>query len=116
MSAVEPTGYLDHVPPNTRAGLAAMKEGKPLAALEGDPSSILSRLEQGEGTMEIAQSLGVSRISLYTFLIRHCPEKWQELATARQLCRIEECEDILDAPMAVSPVFSKETGEKTGEV
>ena len=116
MSAqVEPTGYLDHVPANARAGLQAMNEGKPLAALQGDPSSILARLEQGESTIEIAQTLGISRISLFCFLIRHCPEKWQELATARQLSRIEECEDILDAPMAVSPVFNKE-GEKTGEI
>ena len=116
MSAqVEPTGYLDHVPANARAGLTAMNAGKPLAELRGDPSSILARLEQGESTIEIAQTLGISRISLFCFLIRHCPEKWQELATARQLSRIEECEDILDAPMAVSPVFNKE-GEKTGEI
>jgi transposase-like protein len=90
----------EHIPANTRAGLIAMNSGKPLAELDGDTKPILDRLEAGESAVQIANSLGINRVSLYAWLIRHCPEQWQAVATARQLSRLDECEDILDSPIA----------------
>src|SRR3990167_1269771 len=84
------------------AALTKAHEGKPLAALQGDAQPILDRLEQGESAVEIAASLGINRVSLYAWLIRHCPEQWQAIATARQLSRLDECEDTLDSPLSVS--------------
>ena len=84
-----------HIPEHTRAGLTAMNAGRPLAELQGDPSSILARLEN-ESAPAIAKSLGISDVALYKWLIQHCPGEWQAIATARQLARLDECEASLD--------------------
>jgi hypothetical protein len=90
------------VPAHTVAALTKAHEGKPLAALNGDAQPILDRLEAGESSMEIAASIGISRISLYAWLVRHCPDQWQAICAARQLHRLDECEDTLDSPLPIA--------------
>jgi len=104
MTETADTSYYDqpHIPPNTRAGLAAANHGKALAALQGDYEPILDRLLAGESASQVAQSLGINRVSLYAWLIRHCPEQWQAIAAARQLSRLDECEDTLDGEIAIN--------------
>ena len=98
MSAqVEPTGYLDHVPANARAGLTAMNAGKPLAALNGDVESIIAMFESGDTALQIAGKLGITHVALYKWLLRNCPEEWQAISAAKQLVKLDECEAVWDS-------------------
>ena len=84
------------VPANIVAALTAAHEGKPLAALVGNPQTILDRLESGESAYEIAADIGVSDTALYSWLIRTCPQEWQAISAARQLSRIDISEREID--------------------
>lgn len=92
--------HLAHVPPGSLAGLAKANAGKPLAALNGDPTSILARLYDGESAPQIAKSLGIHHTALYAWLLTYCPEEWRAASAARQLSRLEAAEDALNDPLA----------------
>ena len=85
------------IPANTVAALAAANEGQPLAELAGDVEPIISRLETGESARQIATSLGITHVALYAWLLRHCPDRWQEISAARQLSRLDNCEQDMDS-------------------
>lgn len=87
----------DHIPAKCAAGLAVANANRPLAQLNGDASSILDRLAKGESVAQAAQSLGVSDVTLYGFLLRHAPEQWQELSAGKALSRYEKAKNDLDA-------------------
>lgn len=80
-------------------GLDVMNAGKPLAQLKGDATPILERLKS-ESAKEIAESLGITRIALYDWLLRTCPDKWQAMSAARNLDRISQAEDTFDSESA----------------
>lgn len=103
---------LDNVPEHVKPALIAANAGKPLASLES-PDLILQRLQDGESPMEIAQSLGVSDVALYKYLVRNCPDDWQAVSAARSLAKIEKAERELDSaeltPDSVSVSRSRES-------
>lgn len=86
---------LDNVPEHAKAGLVAMNQGKPLANLES-PQVILDRVLQGESVPEIAKDIGISHVSLYNYLMRHCPDEWMHASSARQLAKVADAQDKLD--------------------
>jgi len=86
---------LETIPKHCEAGLAVMNAGKPLAALKGDASTILERLES-ESIAEIAASLKISQTALYAWLLQHCPEKWQAISSAIQLSKLTDCQNRFD--------------------
>jgi hypothetical protein len=90
-------GYNALVPEKCKAGLEVANAGKPLAALNGDASSILERLRNGEGAANIAKDVGVSDVALYAFLLRNAPEQWQEISAGKALSRYEKAKSDLDA-------------------
>jgi hypothetical protein len=90
-----------------RNGLAVMNAGKPLAALAGETEPLLARLNSGESATEIAASLGIHHTALYAYLIRHCPEQWQHLSAARQLARLDQCEQTFDDASADGVTISR---------
>ncbi len=93
------TESLSHVPMNARAGLEVMNAGKPLAALRGDPATILERLNAGESACGIAESLGISHVALYAWLLTHCPEEWRAVSAAKALTRFEKADADLNDPL-----------------
>ena len=84
-------------PYNNAAGRAVANAGKPLAALNGDATSIIQRLADGESASQVAESIGVSTVALYGFLLRNAPEQWQELSAGKALHRLERARTDLDA-------------------
>lgn len=88
---------LEHVPERTRAALIAANANRPLAQLES-PQPILDRLEQGETAVQIAESLGISKVALYKYLLRQCPEEWQAMSAAMQLAKVDDAQQCLDDP------------------
>lgn len=85
-----------HIPERCRAGLTVANAGKPLAALDGNAEAILERLRQRESVKDIADSLGVSDVTVYGFLLRHAPDQWMEISAGKSLARIEKAADDLD--------------------
>lgn len=83
-------------PYNNSAGLAAANRGKPLAALNGDTSTILARLDGGESVQQIATDLGISHVSMYRWLLLHAPEEWSAISASRSLMRLEQAEKDMD--------------------
>jgi hypothetical protein len=88
--------HLAHVPEHCLSGLAVANADKPLAQLQGDTSGILERLKT-ERAVDIAQSLGVSHVALYAWLLKHCPEEWKAISAGKALARIEQAEMDMDA-------------------
>lgn len=83
-------------PYNNKAGLAKMNAGKPLAALNGDASSLIERLNDGETAAQVAQSLGITNAALYAWMLEHCPEQWRAASAAQSLVRLEKAEGELN--------------------
>lgn len=86
-----------HIPVGSRAGLRAAHIDKPLAKYAGDPTEILERLTKGESAYQIAESLGISNVNLYAWLIRHCPDEWAAISAGKSLARMEQAEADMDA-------------------
>ena len=84
--------------PHWMNGLEAMNKGRPLAELNQDPAPIIAELRTGKNVPTLALELGVSHQALYEFLLRYAPEDWQSLQAARQLSRLDECEQVFDSP------------------
>jgi len=99
------------IPANTRAGLAAMNHDKPLAKID-DVDDILDQLRTGKSVIELAASIGISHQALYEWLIKRCPEDWQAIQAARQLARLDDCEQVFDNEGADGLAISR-TREKT---
>ncbi len=78
------------------SALAKAHDGKPLAALAGNYQPILDRLEQGESAQDIASSYGISSTALYAYVLRHAPDAWQSIQSARQLSRLDMAERMVD--------------------
>lgn len=72
-----------------------MNADKPLAKLKGDTAPILARLNEGEKAIDIAASLGISHVALYTWLLAHCPDEWRAISAAKALVRLEKAENEL---------------------
>jgi transposase-like protein len=83
-------------PPFYALGQAVANAGKPLAALNGDASSILERFSAGESAASIAKSFGISDPALYSWLLRNCPDEWLATSAGRALQRLEKARSDLD--------------------
>lgn len=92
---------LDHVPDHVKPALMAANANRPLAQLES-PQPILDRLEKGETAIQIAESLGISKVALYKYLLRQCPEEWTAMSAAMQLAKVDDAQAILDDPIQAS--------------
>lgn len=92
---------LDHVPDHVKPALMAANANRPLAQLES-PQPILDRLEKGETAIQIAESLGISKVALYKYLLRQCPEEWTAMSAAMQLAKVDDAQAILDDPLQAS--------------
>lgn len=97
------------VPANAVAGLAKINASRPLARLKGDAQTILDRLSAGETAPAIAKELGIYHSSLYEWLLQHAPTEWQLHSAAKQLVRIEQCEDGFDTPGLDGPTVARIT-------
>lgn len=87
----------EHIPEHARKGLTAMNEGRPLVQMESaEPGIILDRLLSGESVQAIATSYGIHRTAVYAWLLRNCPEQWMETQTAKQLSKLDDCEQVFD--------------------
>ena len=62
-----------------------------------DPQVVLARYIGEERTQDIAQSYGVSRVALNTWLRKVAEEEWKDAQVARGIERKEKAEDALDA-------------------
>lgn len=101
-----------NIPANCVNALAVAHQDKPLAQLNGDPSIILDALRTGESVPEIAQRLEISHQAIYEFLLKHCPDDWMSLQAARQLARLDDCEQVFDNENTDNIAVSR-TREKT---
>ena len=54
--------------------------------------TILAHYECGTSIYELAEKLGVDNATLYRQLVKHKPEEWTEVRTARYLSDIEDAE------------------------
>lgn len=86
-----------NVPEHCKAGLAVANANRPLAQFNGDTSSVLERLRNGERPVDVAKDLGVSHVALYAFLLRNSPEEWKAISAGKALARIEQAEVDMDA-------------------
>jgi len=86
---------LDNVPEHVRPALIAANAGKVLASLES-PQPILDRLIAGEPIASIAKDLGLSKVALYKYLLRNCPEDWASISASMQLAKIDDAQTELD--------------------
>lgn len=91
-----PSDTFAHVPAKCKAGLAVANSGKTLAQLNGDTTTVLDRLRDGERAVDIAKSLGVSHVALYAWLLRHSPDEWRAISAGKALARIEQAENEMD--------------------
>lgn len=62
---------------------------------EVDPQSIVQRYIAGEKIKEMAAQYAVSRIAMYSFLLRHCPEDWMAAQKARAFAMKEQGEELI---------------------
>lgn len=99
--------HLAHVPAHCLAGLEAAHADKPLAKYQGNAEPILARLRDGEKAKAIADSIGVSDVNLYAFLLRHAPQAWMELSAGRALSRKANAEELLDDETADKNTISR---------
>lgn len=76
--------------------LAINHADKPLARLMGDTSQILARLMAGEKPKQVAESLGVSREALNSYLLSHAPEEWRAISTGKSLARMEDAQELIE--------------------
>lgn len=71
--------------------------------------AILSHYEAGTSIYKLAETLGVDNATLYRQLIKHRPEEWKEVRSARYLSEIEEAEkDLKEAPDALAVTRARE--------
>lgn len=84
-----------NIPRQALPGLMAMNQLRPLANAE--PADILDRLLAGESVQAIAAGYEIHRNAVYAWLLKYCPDTWMELQTARQLGKLDECEEVWDA-------------------
>ena len=62
-----------------------------------DAKKIIAQYVEGKDTDTIAKGLGVSRAKLVHQLTIHHPDDWREAQAIRQIRRMEEAEDDIDA-------------------
>lgn len=86
---------VENAPAHTRAGLMVMNADKPLAQ-PGALQAVLERLDAGESTKEIANSLGISRVAINRYLLQHAPQQWKAIQSGRALVSIEDQDEKLD--------------------
>lgn len=84
------------IEPGKAKGLALIHQDRPLAACLNDPAPILARLMAGESTKEVAESLGISSVSLFSWLVANAPEEWQAISAGKALARVEKAENDFD--------------------
>jgi len=85
---------LDSVPDHAKAGLIAMNANKALANVQ--PDEVLDILRTGQSVSQVAKSYGISHQALYEWLLRHCPDQWVAISSARSLVKIEQAEELVD--------------------
>ncbi len=85
---------LDNVPDNAKAGLVAMNANKALANVE--VGEVLDILRTGRSVLQVAKDYKVSHQALYEWLLRHAPDQWSAISSARSLVKIEEAEGAMD--------------------
>lgn len=71
--------------------------------------AILSHYEAGTSIYALAERLGVDNATIYRQLIKHRPEDWKEVRSARYLSEIEEAEkDLKEAPDQLAVTRARE--------
>jgi hypothetical protein len=80
-----------------------------------DPQKILANYLEGEGTEEIADSLGVSVEKLVYYLTTRTPEKWKEAVLIRALKRQIDAEDEIDHAKDLVELRRAETKLKSAQ-
>jgi hypothetical protein len=80
-----------------------------------DPQKILANYLDGQGTEDIADSLGVSVEKLIYYLTTRTPEKWQEAVLIKALKRQAEAEDEIDSAKDLVELRRAETKLKSAQ-
>lgn len=83
-----------HRPPVRRDSLGRRIRAGAIVDLPPEP--ILERIRSGESVRDIAASMSVHPITIYTLLLRQAPEQWKETAAAMALQRLEKAEEELE--------------------
>ena len=85
------------LPKNTIKGLQAMNAGKPLAGkTKADAVEILQRYLSDETSLQIADSLGITRQALSAWLINTAEDEWIAAQIARAAARKDKADDAMD--------------------
>lgn len=77
--------------------LAVAHADKPLARLQGNTAPILARLMAGERPKDIADSFGISRIALHSWLLEHASEEWRQIASGRYQAQLEDAAELIQS-------------------
>lgn len=71
--------------------------------------AVLSHYEAGTSIYALAEQLGVDNATIYRALLKHRPEEWKEVRSARYLAEIEEAEkDLKEAPDQLAVTRARE--------
>lgn len=71
--------------------------------------AVLAHYECGVSIYTLAETLGVDNATLYRQLVKHRPQEWQEVRSARYHSQIEQAEkDMQNAPDALAVTRARE--------